>query len=105
MTQLVQYAQMMKINQGEVIAHVAYGFGAPRLVLAQTALAWCEKLEIHYDIESTDEPAKIAGLVRNARNGCYVRQTIGHPELFLDTINLNGQPFNPEDYPPPEKSG
>ena len=63
----------------------------------------CEKLEINYDIESTDEPAKIAGFVRNARNGWCVRQTIGHPELFLDTINLNGQPFNPEDYPSPEK--
>ena len=105
MTQIERYAQMMKINLGEVKAHIAYGFGAQGSVLAQTVQAQCEKLEIHYDIESTDEPAKIAGLIRNARNGCYVRQTIGHPELFLDTINLNGQLFNPEDYPPPKKGG
>ena len=102
MTQLERYAQMMKVNLGEVKAHIAYGFGAHGSVLAQTVQARCEKLEIHYDIESTDKPAKIAGLIRNARNGCYVRQTIGNPELFLDTIILNGQPFNPEDYPPPD---
>ena len=45
----------------------------------------------------------IAWLVRNAPNGCYGRQTIRPPELFHDTINLNGQHFNSEDYPPPEK--
>jgi len=94
---------MMKVDIGEVKAHITYGFGAQGSVLVQTVHTRCEKLEIHYDIGSTDEPAKFAGLVRNAPNGCYGRQTIGRPELFHDTINLNGQRFNSEDYPPPEK--
>ena len=92
---------MMKINVGEVKAHIAYGFSAQGSVLAQTVQAKADKIEIHYDIESTDPPERIAGLIRNARNGCYVRQTINNPDLFLDTINLNGQPFNPDDYPAP----
>ena len=92
---------MMKINLGEVKAHIAYGFSAQGSVLAQTVQAKGDKIEIHYDIESTDPPERVAGLIRNARNGCYVRQTINNPDLFLDTINLNGQPFNPEDYPAP----
>ena len=39
--------------------------------------------------------------MRNARNGCYARQSFGRPELFEDSINLNGEAFNLEDYPPP----
>ena len=47
---------------------------------------------------------RVAGLIRNARNGCYVRQTIDRPGLFHDTINLNGQPFRLDDYPPPRQA-
>jgi hypothetical protein len=103
MTQLERYAQMMKVNLGQVQAHIALHVGAEGSVLAQTVRARADKIEIHYDIESPDEPAKVAGLLRNARNGCYVRQTIGRPELFHDTITLNGAPFNPDDYPPPPR--
>ena len=39
--------------------------------------------------------------MRNARNGCFARQSIAHPELFEDSINLNGEPFDMDDYPPP----
>jgi uncharacterized OsmC-like protein len=101
MTQLERYAQMMKVNLGSVKAHVALHVAAEGSVLAQTVQARREKIAIHYDIESPDEPAKVAGVIRNARNGCYVRQTIGRPEIFQDTITLNGQPFNVDDYPPP----
>lgn len=103
MTQLERYAQMMKVNLGKVQAYIAYQVAAEGSVLAQTVRARAEKIAIHYEIESTEEPARVAGLIRNARNGCYVRQTIGRPDLFHDTINLNGHPFNPDDYPPPTR--
>ena len=94
---------MMKVDLGSVKAHIALHVAADGSVLAQTVQARGEKIEIHYDIESADEPARVAGLIRNARNGCYVRQTIGRPDIFHDTINLNGQPFNVDDYPPPSR--
>ena len=103
MTQLERYAQMMKVQLENVRAHIALHVAAEGSVLAQTIQARADKIEIHYEIESTEEPAKVAGLMRNARNGCYVRQTIDRPGLFHDTINLNGQPFNMEDYPPPTR--
>jgi hypothetical protein len=103
MTQLERYAQMMKVKLGSVQAHIALHVAAAGSVLAQTVKARSEKIEVHYDIESGDAPDRIAGLIRNARNGCYVRQTIGQPELFHDTITLNGQPFNIDDYPPPAR--
>ncbi len=32
-----------------------------------------------------------------------MRQTIDRPGLFHDTMTLNGEPFNPDDYPPPAR--
>ena len=94
---------MMKVNLGQVKAHIALHVATEGSVLAQTVHARADKLVIHYEVESHEEPAKIAGLMRNARNGCYVRQTINNPGLFHDTMNLNGQSFNLDDYPPPSR--
>ena len=101
MTQLERYAHMMKIELGEITAHIGYNVAAEGSVLRQTVKARAEKIAIHYDMECAEEPARVAALIRNARNGCYVRQTINNPDLFADTLNLNGQPFNFEDYPAP----
>ena len=92
---------MMKVSLGKVQAHIELNAGVEGSVLAQTIKARADKIVIRYDIESDEEPAKLAGLIRNARNGCYVRQTIGKPEIFDDSITLNGQPFDLEAYPPP----
>lgn len=42
--------------------------------------------------------------MRNARNGCFARQSIARPDLFEDTATLNGQPFDMDDYPAPSGS-
>ena len=94
---------MMKVNLGKVDAHVAFHVGIDGSVLAQTVRVRTDKIEVHYNVESTDDPEKVEGLMRNARNGCFVRQTIGRPEIIHDTINLNGQPFKIDDYPPPAR--
>ncbi len=101
MTQLERYARMMKVEISNVKAHIAYHVAVEGSVLAQTVQARAKKIEVHYDLDSSEEPAKVAGLMRNARNGCYVRRTVDRPGLFHDTINLNGQPFRLDDYPPP----
>ena len=93
----------MNVEISNVRAHVAYHVALEGSVLAQTVQARAEKIEVHYEFDSSAEPAKVAGLMRNARNGCYVRQTIDRPGLFHDTVNLNGQPFNMDDYPPPPR--
>ena len=92
---------MMKVDLGQVQANIAYSVSSEGSVLRQTVQAKADKIAIHYDVQSNDPPERVAGLMRNARNGCYARQSFGRPELFDDTINLNGQPFNLEDYPAP----
>ena len=91
---------MMKVQLDHVEATVALHVGAAGSVLAQTVQARAEGIDVHFEIRSGEDPAKVAGLIRNARNGCYVRQTIDRPGLFNDTINLNGQSFIVDDYPP-----
>ena len=94
---------MMKVKLDSVRASVALSVAADGSVLAQTVRARAEKIEVHYEVESSEEPAKVAGLIRNSRNGCYVRQTIDRPGLFHDTMTLNGEAFNPDDYSPPQR--
>ena len=101
MTQIERYAQMMKVDLGQVRAKIGYSVSAEGSVLAQTIRARADKIVIHYELESDESPERVAGLMRNARNGCFARQSIGRPELFEDTINLNGEPFDMEDYSPP----
>ena len=101
MTQLERYAQMMKVDLGQVKANIGFSVSSEGSVLRQTVRAKAEKIVIHYDVESSESPERVAGLMRNARNGCYARQSFGRPELFEDTINLNGSPFNMDDYPAP----
>ena len=103
MTQLERYAQMMKIKLDSAKASVALSVAAEGSVLAQTVQARAERIEVHYEVESSEDPSKIAGLIRNSRNGCYVRQTIDRPGLFQDSMTLNGQAFNPGDYPLPQQ--
>ena len=101
MTQIERYAQMMKVHVDSVKGSIGLNVGAEGSVLRQTVKARADRIDVHYDVESQEEPAKVAGVLRNARNGCYVRQSVARPDLFNDTMTLNGAPFNLEDYPPP----
>ena len=92
---------MMKVDLGQVRAKIGYSVTAEGSVLAQTIQARVDMIAIHYDLQSADIPERVAGLMRNARNGCFARQSIGQPELFEDTATLNGEPFDMDDYPPP----
>ncbi len=101
MTQIERYAQMMKVHVDSVKGSIGLHVGAEGSVLRQTVKARADRIDVHYDVESQEEPSKVAGVLRNARNGCYVRQSVARPDLFNDTMTLNGAPFNLEDYPPP----
>ena len=49
----------------------------------------------------SDEPVdKVAKVVRNAENGCYVMQTILKPTPVERQFTLNGEVFDPESFSP-----
>ena len=48
---------------------------------------------------TSNEPAdKVARVVRNAENGCYVMQTILKPTPVELQFTLNGKAFDPESF-------
>ena len=90
----------MKVNITKVRAHVAVHLELSGSVLAQTVQAACPKVVTTYDVESPDDTARVAAVLRNARNGCWVRAAVTSPVPFEDTISLNGRPMELDDYPP-----
>lgn len=90
---------MMKVKIDKVRAQAAIHFDLSGSVLAETIKAGCVKVVTSYEIESTEDEGRVAAVLRNARNGCWVRAAIASPVPFEDSTTLNGRPFNAEDYP------
>lgn len=84
---------MMKVNINKVRARVAIHFDLRDSVLAETVKAGCTKMETAYEIESPDSKARVASVLRNARNGCWVRAAASNPVPFNDSKGLNGHPL------------
>ena len=47
--------------------------------------------ETNYEIESPDDRERVAAVLRNARNGCWVRAAVANPTPFEDKSTLNGE--------------
>ena len=88
----------MNVEISSVKAHIAVHFGLQGSVLAGTIQASAPKVETRYEIESpiADTPdgrERVAAMLRNARNGCWVRAAVANPTPFDDQSTLNGEPI------------
>ena len=82
-----------KIDKARVF--VTAKFKSEGSVLAETVRAEGLGFTTRLEIESREPAAKVAAVVRNAENGCYVLQTILHPVPVERSFTLNGHAFNP----------
>jgi len=94
---------MMKIHVHKARVHVTAHFRAEGSVLGQTVQGSCEGFETRLEVDSDEPPERVAGLIRNAENGCYVMQTIRHPVPVRTEVTVNGAAFDPAAYPPPRR--
>jgi len=83
-----------KIDKARVF--VTAKFKSEGSVLAETVRAASPGFATRLEIESQEAAEKVAKVVRNAENGCYVLQTILHPVPVERRFTLNGAPFEPE---------
>ncbi len=83
-----------KIDKARVF--VKAKFKSEGSVLAETVQASGLGFETRLDLESHEPPERVAAVVRNAENGCYVLQTILHPVPVQREFTLNGAAFDPE---------
>ena len=87
---------MMKTKVKKARVFVKAKFKSEGSVLRETVKAVGLGFETRLEIES-DEPAeRIAAVVRNAENGCFVLQSILNPVPVERKFTLNGADFDPE---------
>jgi hypothetical protein len=90
---------MMKIKIGKARVFVKARFKSEGSVLAETVQAMGVGFETRLELESEEPPERVAAVVRNAENGCYVMQTILKPVPVERTFALNGSAFDPAAFP------
>jgi hypothetical protein len=89
---------MMKTNIKKAKVFVKARFKSEGSVLRETVKAVGLGFETRCELESAEAPEKVAAVVRNAENGCYVMQTILQPTPVERQFMLNGAAFDPEAY-------
>ncbi|TAJ96941.1 hypothetical protein EPO44_12925 [bacterium] len=90
---------MMKTKIDKARVFVKAKFKSEGSVLAETVQARGLGFETRLELESEEPPERVAAVVRNAENGCYVMQTILHPVPVERKFSLNGTAFDPERFP------
>ena len=93
----------MKVEITSARVHVKADFTREGSVLAQTIQAGSDGIETRLEVESPEDPARVAGVVRNAENGCYVMQSLANPTPVATSVALNGTELNLASYPPPAR--
>ncbi len=92
---------MMKIDVRQARIHVHAEFTAQGSVLAQTVGSDCRGVTYRLEVESDEPPDRIAGLIRNAENGCFALSAIKRPVEVRGEFSLNGEAIELDAYPPP----
>ena len=87
---------MMKIKINKARVFVKAKFKSEGSVLAETVKAQSLGFETKVELESEEAPEKVAAVVRNAENGCYVLQSLLNPVPVERKFTLNGAEFDPE---------
>ncbi len=90
MTQIGRYGHMLKTQIDKVQMKVTVRYRDEGSVLANTVRSQCVGVEAELHIESTEDPAKVARVVHNAENGCFVHQALTNPVPVQGTVLLNG---------------
>jgi hypothetical protein len=89
---------MMKTKIDNARVFVKARFKSEGSVLAETVKAQALGFETRLDIHSSAPSERIAAVVRNAENGCYVLQSLLNPVPVARTVCLNGAELSPDQF-------
>ena len=89
---------MMKTKIDKAKVFVTARFKSEGSVLRETIEAVGLGFVTRCELESAEPAEKVAAVIRNAENGCYVMQTILKPTPVEREFTLNGAAFNPESF-------
>jgi hypothetical protein len=89
---------MLKTHIDKAKVFVTARFKSEGSVLRETVQAEGLGFETRCELTSNEPADKVAKVVRNAENGCYVMQTILKPTPVERQFTLNGEAFDPESF-------
>jgi len=84
---------MLKVTVTAMRMRVRARYRVTGSVLDESVMASMVGAETTLDIDSPDEPALVAKVVRNAERGCFVMQALLTPVPVSTQTALNGQPL------------
>jgi len=87
---------MLKTHIDKAKVFVTARFKSEGSVLRETVQAEGLGFETRCELTSNEPANKVARVVRNAENGCYVMQTILKPTPVEREFTLNGKALDPE---------
>jgi OsmC-like protein len=93
---------MMKVAIDKARVYVTARFKVEGSVLAQTVRASLDDVQTRLEVESKEPPDRIAGVVRNAENGCFVMQALLNPVPVSSAVRLNGSGLDLKAFPAPQ---
>ena len=96
-----RYGHMMKVGIDKARVYVTARFKVEGSVLAQTVRAGLNDVQTRLEVESKEAADRVAGVVRNAENSCFVMQALLHPVPVSSTVALNGSGLDLAAHPPP----
>ena len=99
LTQLVRYGRMLKVSLKRARCRVKAHWTSEGSVFAGTISSTCHGVETFVEVESDDDPARVAALLRNAEGGCYAQSALQQPVQVTGRATVNGQPFDYQAYP------
>jgi organic hydroperoxide reductase OsmC/OhrA len=102
LTQIGRYGHMMKVAIDKACVYVTAHFKVEGSVLAQTVRASLNAVKTRLEVESKDPAERVAGVIRNAENGCFVMQALLNPVPVSSSVTLNGSGLDLKAYPPPQ---
>ncbi len=99
LTQIVRYGRMLKVEFTSARCAVKAHWTSSGSVFAGTISSTCHGIETHVEIDSSDDTARVAALLRNAEGGCYAAAAMQQAVPVVGTATLNGEPVRYDEYP------
>lgn len=90
---------MLKVELTSARCRVKATWQSYGSVFAGTIGSKCLGIESHLEVESDDDPARVAALIQNAEGGCYAQAAIVNPTPLTSNVSLNGAALEYKSYP------
>lgn len=84
---------MTKTRMSKAKVRVLFHWYLTGSVLKGTVDSGCKSVETHLEVESDDDPEKVAQVIRCAKKGCFAEQMVVRPVPLTSSVLINGKLF------------